>query len=87
VGEGESVRAFGPTWLATNSCPTKIMAIQNFALQKSRLAKVRAKSIHVHLVECHNNNMKHFFSLMQFKKFLEICQNFGHKHWLPILWQ
>jgi len=26
-------------------------------------------------------NACQFFSFMQLKNFLEICQNFGHKHW------
>jgi hypothetical protein len=33
---------------------------------KLKLAKIRAKNIGVHLVDCHNNNnnMKYFFSFM-----------------------
>ena len=63
---------------------------QAFGLPKSRLVKVRTKNIGVHLVDCHNNNRKHFlfyffmsaFSLLcSLRTFQRLCQNFGHKHW------
>jgi hypothetical protein len=71
----------GPNWLTANFCPTKIMASQNLGLPNSRLAKVTAKNIGMHLVDYHNNNGNELFSFMQSKNILETCQNFGHKYW------
>ena len=42
-----------PDWLATNFCPTKIIANQNLGLPKSRLPKLE-KNIDVYLVDCQN---------------------------------
>jgi hypothetical protein len=65
-----------------------LVGFQNFPNQKHgkpklRLAKVRAKSVGMHLVECQDMAAA-LFSPVRLKKFLVTCQHFGHKHWYAV---
>ena len=52
----------GPDWLGSKTCLAKIMASQNLGLSKLEHAKVRAKNVGIHLVECHDIVVSTFFS-------------------------
>jgi hypothetical protein len=70
----------GSDWLTTNFLLNQNYGKQKLRLTKIKAAKVRAENIRVHLVDYQNQGVS-IFSFMQFKNFLETCQNFYHKYW------
>jgi hypothetical protein len=56
---------------------------QNHGNPKPRLAKVRAKNVGMHLVECQDMAAS-TFPPVRLKKFLVTCQYFGHSHWCAV---
>jgi hypothetical protein len=67
--------------LATNFLPNQNYGKPKLRHAKIKTAKIKAKKHRRVFGWLPKSRLANFLFYMQFKNFLETCQNFGHKHW------